>query len=405
MLHNISKNILETIGNTPLVKLNKIIPQHCADIYVKLEYFNPTGSYKDRMALAIVEEAEKRGDINPGGTFVEFTGGSTGTSLAFVCAVKGYKLKAVSSDAFAKEKLQSIKLFGADLDIIKSDGGKITPELFIQMQERVRQLVKEHGYYWTKQFYNTDAKIGYANLGKELIQQLNKQIDIFCAGVGTAGMLSGVSKELKKANIYPVKTRDFHNLYRIIRTILINNNTNYWFRSVLLSIHPELESLGTINTPELGARTRIPLKIKQEIEKRIGQFNNDELDLKPIKEGSGIKSTKFFEELKKMDIDIDQYLKQIKANAKKNKYDPKLIDWAYDDVHKLKYFSPEGVKKFGRVGYKDLLIYKQLEKLGKVEKGTAEKMKKRFHKSHEAISKKNKLSVYSPNELALNVLW
>ena len=123
------------------------------------------------------------------------------------------------------------------------------------------------------------------------------------------------------------------------------------------------------------------------------------------KEGSGIKSTKFFEELKKMDIDIDQYLKQIKANAKKNKYDPKLIDWAYDDVHKLKYFSPEGVKKFGRVGYKDLLIYKQLEKLGKVEKGTAEKMKKRFHKSHEAISKKNKLSVYSPNELALNVLW
>ena len=212
-------------------------------------------------------------------------------------------------------------------------------------------------------------------------------------------------KELKKANIYPVKTRDFHNLYRIIRTILINNNTNYWFRSVLLSIHPELESLGTINTPELGARTRIPLKIKQEIEKRIGQFNNDELDLKPIKEGSGIKSTKFFEELKKMDIDIDQYLKQIKANAKKNKYDPKLIDWAYDDVHKLKYFSPEGVKKFGRVGYKDLLIYKQLEKLGKVEKGTAEKMKKRFHKSHEAISKKNKLSVYSPNELALNVLW
>jgi cysteine synthase A len=200
MLSNINKNILETIGNTPLVKLNKIVPEHCADIYVKLEYFNPTGSYKDRMALAIVEQAAQRGDIKPGGTFVEFTGGSTGTSLAFVCAVKGYKLKAVSSDAFAKEKLQTIKLFGAELDIIKSDGGKITPDLFIQMEERVHQLVKEHGYYWTKQFYNQDAKVGYANLGKEIIQQLNKPIDIFCAGVGTAGMLSGVSNELKKAN-------------------------------------------------------------------------------------------------------------------------------------------------------------------------------------------------------------
>ena len=212
-------------------------------------------------------------------------------------------------------------------------------------------------------------------------------------------------KELKKANIYPVKTRDYHNFYRIIRTILKNNNINYSFRHILLSIHPELHSLGSVNTPDLGARTIIPLTIKQEIEHRIGQVFNGEIELEPIKEGSGIKSTKFFEELKKMDIDIDQYLKQIKANAKKNKYDPKLIDWAYDDVHKLKYFSPEGVKKFGRVGYKDFLIYKQLEKLGKVEKGTAEKMKKRFHKSHEAISKKNKLSVYSPNELALNVLW
>jgi hypothetical protein len=212
-------------------------------------------------------------------------------------------------------------------------------------------------------------------------------------------------EELKKANIYPVKTRDYHNFYRIIRTILKNNNINYSFRHILLSLHPELESLGTVNTPDLGARTRIPLTIKQEIEHRIGQFFNGEIELEPIKEGSGIKGTKFFEELKKMDINVDQYLKQIKANAKKNKYDPKLIDWAYDDVHKLKYFSPEGVKKFGRVGYKDFLIYKQLEKLGKVEKGTAEKMKKRFHKSHEAISKKNKLSVYSPNELALNVLW
>ena len=195
-----SKNALETIGNTPLVKLSKIIPAHCADIYVKLEYFNPTGSYKDRMALSIVEEAERRGDIKPGGTLVEYTGGSTGSSLAFVCAVKGYHLKAISSDAFAKEKLQTIKLFGADIEIIESEGGKITPSLFTKMDARVQRLIQEKGYYWTRQFLNEDAEIGYANLGKEIIQQLNKPIDVFCAGVGTGGMFCGASKELKKTN-------------------------------------------------------------------------------------------------------------------------------------------------------------------------------------------------------------
>ena len=153
------------------------------------------------MALSIVEEAERRGDIKPGGTLIEFTGGSTGSSLAFVCAVKGYRLKAISSDAFAKEKLQTIKLFGADIEIIESEGGKITPELFTKMKERVQQLIKTEGYYWTNQFFNEDAELGYANLGKEIIKQLNKPIDIFCAGVGTAGMFCGVSQELK--NKYP----------------------------------------------------------------------------------------------------------------------------------------------------------------------------------------------------------
>src|SRR5580704_3737450 len=161
-----SSNILQTIGNTPLVKLSRIVPEHCADIYVKLEYFNPTGSYKDRMALAIIEEAEKRGDINAGTRIVEYTGGSTGTSLAFVCAVKGFKFKAITSDAFAKEKLQTIRLFGADLEIIPSVGGKITPDLFVRMEERVQKLQKQ-GCYWTKQFENKDAIIGYSKLGTE----------------------------------------------------------------------------------------------------------------------------------------------------------------------------------------------------------------------------------------------
>lgn len=192
-------SILQTIGNTPLVKLSKIVPEHCADIYVKLEYFNPTGSYKDRMALAIVEEAEKRGDINLNTVIVEYTGGSTGTSLAFVCAVKGYRLKAITSDAFAKEKLQTIRLFGAELEIIPCVDGKITPDLFIRMEERVLALEKE-GCYWTKQFINTDAELGYSKLGKEILNQLGKPVDLFCAAVGTAGMLSGVSSILRAAD-------------------------------------------------------------------------------------------------------------------------------------------------------------------------------------------------------------
>ncbi len=190
--------ILGTIGDTPLVKLSKIVPAKCADIYIKLEYFNPTGSYKDRMAVAIIEGAEKRGDIKAGTSIVEYTGGSTGTSLAFVCAVKGHRFKAISSDAFAKEKLQTMRLFGAELEIIPSDGGKITPDLFVRMEERVLQLQKE-GAYWTQQFENKDAQIGYRRIGKDILGQLNKPIDVFCAGVGTGGLLTGVGIEFKEA--------------------------------------------------------------------------------------------------------------------------------------------------------------------------------------------------------------
>ncbi len=193
------KNILQTIGNTPMVKLSKIVPENCADIFVKLEYFNPTGSYKDRMALAIIEEAEKRGDINKQSLIVEYTAGSTGTSFAFVCAVKGYRFKAISSDAFAKEKLQTMKLFGAEIEIVPSIEGNITPDLFVRMEERVLQLQKK-GAYWTKQFENEDEIIGYSKLGIEIIAQLNRKIDVFCAAVGTGGMLIGVSTELKKAD-------------------------------------------------------------------------------------------------------------------------------------------------------------------------------------------------------------
>ncbi len=150
------------------------------------------------MALAIIEEAEARGDIHPGSTIVEFTGGSTGTSLAFVCAVKGYHLKLVSSDAFAKEKRRTMQLFGADLAIVEAEEGKITPALFVSMNEKVQQMIREQGAYWTNQFNNRDALTGYRKMGAEILEQLSQPVDVFCAAVGTAGMLSGVSEEFRE---------------------------------------------------------------------------------------------------------------------------------------------------------------------------------------------------------------
>ena len=116
-------SVLQAIGKTPMVHLNKVVPPNSAHVLVKLEYYNPTGSYKDRMALAMIEEAEQRGDLRPGMTVVEYTGGSTGSSLALVCAVKGYRFRVVSSDAFAKEKLQTMRVFGAEVKRVRWPGG------------------------------------------------------------------------------------------------------------------------------------------------------------------------------------------------------------------------------------------------------------------------------------------
>ena len=145
-------SVLQAIGRTPLVRLRAIVPSGAADVLVKLEFYNPTGSYKDRMALAMIEGAEARGALKPGMRVVEFTGGSTGSSLAFVCAVKRYPLKLVSSDAFSKEKLDTMRAFGADLEIIQSDGGKVTPALFDKFKARIAELTKDANTFWTDQF-------------------------------------------------------------------------------------------------------------------------------------------------------------------------------------------------------------------------------------------------------------
>jgi cysteine synthase len=192
-------SVLKTIGNTPLVRLNRLVAPGSADVVVKLESFNPTSSYKDRMALAMIEGAEKRGALRTGMRVIEYTGGSTGSSLALVCAMKGYDFHPLSSDAFSAEKLDTMRAFGADLELIPSDGGKVTPALFDRFKARIAELAKDPNNYWTDQFNNNDAIDGYANIGVEIAAQIG-QVDAFVGMVGTAGMLVGVSRALKQVN-------------------------------------------------------------------------------------------------------------------------------------------------------------------------------------------------------------
>lgn len=189
---------MKGIGNTPLIKLERLTEPGSADIYVKYEGANPTGSMKDRMALSMIEGAEKRGDLKPGGTVVEYTGGSTGSSLAMVCANRGYKAHFVSSDAFAKEKLQTMKAFGAELELIASENGKITAPLFTAMLARAKELSRQPNTFWTNQFNNADNKNAYHKMAEEIIAVLGNNIDEFIAGVGTGGCFSGNAEVFKK---------------------------------------------------------------------------------------------------------------------------------------------------------------------------------------------------------------
>jgi cysteine synthase A len=191
-------SVLQAIGRTPLVRLHRLVPPDSATVVVKLEYFNPTGSYKDRMALAMIEGAEARGALGPGMRVVEYTGGSTGSSLALVCAMKGYRFHPLSSDAFSAEKLDTMRAFGADLEIVPSDGGRVTPALFDRFKARIAELVADPGTYWTDQFNNADALDGYGTIGREIVEQIGC-VDAFVGAVGTAGMLVGVSRALKQA--------------------------------------------------------------------------------------------------------------------------------------------------------------------------------------------------------------
>ena len=190
--------MLGAIGSTPLVQLTRLPEPDSAEIWVKLESYNPTGSYKDRMALAMIEGAERAGKLRPGQTVVEYTGGSTGSSLAFVCSVKGYPLRIVTSDAFAVEKTRTIQAFGAEVELIQSPEG-ITPELIPRMMARAAEIVEEVDGFATDQFNNTDMIDGYRAMGREILEQLDGTPDAFCSYIGTAGCFLGVTRELRSA--------------------------------------------------------------------------------------------------------------------------------------------------------------------------------------------------------------
>ncbi|MCI0415151.1 cysteine synthase family protein [bacterium] len=191
-------NILHAIGNTSIVQLRKVAPPNCANIFVKLEWENPTGSVKDRMAQSVISRAEEQGRLSPGDTVIEYTGGSTGTSLALVCAAKGYRIKIVSSDAFSKEKLDHMVALGAVLTLVPSEGGLTTKKLILDMIEAARKLSQEPHTYWTDQLNNHDSIAGYYSLGEEIWNQTKGQIDAFVHCVGTAASYRGVATVLKR---------------------------------------------------------------------------------------------------------------------------------------------------------------------------------------------------------------
>lgn len=193
----VHQNILHAIGNTSLLALRTVVPANGARLLLKLESENPTGSMKDRMALAMIEAAETDGRLPVNGPVVEYTGGSTGVSLSLVCAVKGHPLHIVTSDAFAKEKLDHMRLLGARLQIIASDGGRMTGKLTKDMIEAARVVAEETGAYWTDQMRNTDQLGAYHQLADEIWTQTSGSIDAFVQSVGTAGSFRGTTEALR----------------------------------------------------------------------------------------------------------------------------------------------------------------------------------------------------------------
>ncbi|MBA2293551.1 MAG: cysteine synthase family protein [Actinobacteria bacterium] len=198
-----AETVLATIGKTPIVRMRELAPENGAEVLVKLEYMNPTGSMKDRVALSMIEGAERDGLLEAGMTVVEYTGGSTGPALALVCRAKGYRARIVISECFSEERLQLMRALGAELDVIEAvEGpGRVTAQDIHNMVERAGELAREPGTYATDQFNNPYVVSGHRDmLGREVWEQTGGRITGFCHGIGTAGSLMGVSEALKARN-------------------------------------------------------------------------------------------------------------------------------------------------------------------------------------------------------------
>src|SRR5436305_9230981 len=193
--------VLDAIGSTPLARLRALAPENGAEIWVKLEYLNPTGSMKDRMALSMIEGAERDALIAPGATVVEYTGGSTGPALALVCRAKGYRARIVTSSCFSEERRRLMRALGAELEVLPAvEGpGRVTAQDIHNLVERAAELAREPGTYATDQFNNPYVVPGHREiLGREIWEQTNGRGTAFCHGIGTAGSLMGVSDAVKK---------------------------------------------------------------------------------------------------------------------------------------------------------------------------------------------------------------
>jgi cysteine synthase len=195
---SLSSSVLDTIGDTSLVELHRVAPAGCARIVVKVEGENPSGSMKDRVALAMIGRPEADGRLKPGDTVVEYTGGSTGASLALVCAAKGYPIRIVSSTAFSEEKLAQMAAFGAELTLVPAEGGRITRQLILEMIATAREMSRQPNTYWTDQLNNTDSLEGYLPMGEEIWRQTEGRIDAFVHSVGTSHSLRGVATALRR---------------------------------------------------------------------------------------------------------------------------------------------------------------------------------------------------------------
>jgi cysteine synthase A len=192
-----ARDVLSCIGDTSLLRLRNVVPANGANVLVKLESENPTGSMKDRMALAMIEAAEADGRLAAGGPVVEYTGGSTGVSLSLVCAVRGHPLHVVTSDAFSREKLDHMQLLGAHLHVIESDDGRMTEKLTRDMIEAARLIAEDTGGFWTDQLNNTDQFAAYHRLPAEISTRSGGRIDGFVQSVGTAASLRGTAEALR----------------------------------------------------------------------------------------------------------------------------------------------------------------------------------------------------------------